>query len=164
VRGKRVALLAALLCGLATGCRVARPVNEIARITYTSTAGSILPELQWHEEIAIMPEKVVLSRSGTVEASEVNAGSWEVAVDAGVVAALFEQLAAVDCATVTRVEPEDSPDGGSTESYQILYVGGATCSLYFDPGTTYTNGVLIVQPIREFIATLNVPVDAGRYK
>ena len=161
MKGKRVAMLAALLCGLATGCQAARPGNEIAQITYTSTAGSILPPLQWHEEIAIMPEKVVLSRNGRVEESEVNAGSWEVAVEAETVAALFEQLAAVDCTTIKRVEPDDPPDGGDSESYRIAYAGGATCSLDYDPGTTYTNGDRIVNPIRVFLANLDLPASAA---
>jgi hypothetical protein len=160
VKGKRVAMLAALLCGLATGCRAARPVNEIAQITYTSTAGPILPELQWHEEIVIMPEKVVLSRNGRVEESEVNAGSWEVAVDAEAVATLFEQLSAVDCATIKRVEPDDPPDGGHSESYRITYASGIPCSLDYDPGATYTNGELIVEPIRVFLANLDLPASA----
>jgi hypothetical protein len=165
VKGKRVAMLAALLCGLATGCRAARPVSEIVRITHTSTAGPILPELQWYEEIAIMPEKVVLSRNGRVEESEVNAGSWEIAVDAEAVTTLFEQLAAVDCATIKRIEPDDPPDGGDSESYRITYASGTTCSLDYAPGTTYTNGELVVDPIRVFLANLDLPATAtSRHK
>jgi hypothetical protein len=165
VKGKRVAMLAALFCGLATGCRAARPVKEIIQISYTSTAGSILPELQWQEEITITPEKVVLTRSGRVEASEVNAGSWDLAVDGVTVAALFERLTAVECATLVRVEPDDAPDGGYTEGYRIAYAGGAACSLVYDPGTTYTNGQLVVEPVQAFIAALPLPAEAtSRYR
>jgi hypothetical protein len=67
----------------------------------------------------------------------------------------------VDCATVKRVEPDDQPDGGGTESYTIAYARGKECSLVYDPGTTYTNGELLVQPIVLFIQSLALPFDAA---
>jgi hypothetical protein len=81
------------------------------------------------------------------------------------IATLFEQLAAVDCATIKRVVPDDVPDGGGTESYTIAYTRGKACSLVYDPGTTYTNGDLLVKPIDLFIQSLTLPADAAsRYQ
>ena len=117
-------------------------MKDIAKVSYTSDAGTILPELQWHEQIVITKNKVSLARNGRTADTQINAGSWEIPVDAQKIAALFEQLATVDCATINRVEPDDVPDGGGTESYTIAYARGKECSLVYDPGTTYTNGEL----------------------
>ena len=125
-----------------------------------------MPELQWHEQIVITKSKVSLTRNGRVADTQINAGSWEIPVDAqNVSQALFEQLATVDCATIKRVAPDDVPDGGGTESYTIAYARGKACSLVYDPGTTYTNGELLVKPIKLFIQSLTLPADAaGRYQ
>jgi hypothetical protein len=136
-------------------------MNEITQITYTSDAGTILPELQWHEQIIITRSKMSLSRNGRVADTEVNAGSWEFAADEQTVQALFEQLATIDCAALKRVAPDDPPDGGSTESYTITFARGKECSLVYDPGTTYTNGELLVKPIQTFIRSLVLPADAA---
>lgn len=102
-----------------------------------------------------------LTRSGRVANTEVNAGSWDFAADERTVQALFEQLATIDCAAIKRVAPDDVPDGGGTESYTIAYARGKACSLAHDPGTTYTNGELLVKPIKLFIQSLILPTDAA---
>lgn len=163
MRGKGIVMLAALLCGMITGCRRTARV-EVVRVVYRSDAGPVLPELAWHEEVTITPGKVTFSRSGSVAESEINAGSWEVAVDAAEVSELFARLAAVDCATLERIEPDDPPDGGHTESFTLTYAGGGTCELRFDPGATYRNGALIVEPVRAFMERLELPAEAvSRY-
>ena len=140
-------------------------MNDITQVSYTSDAGTILPELQWHEQIVITKSKVSLTRNGRVADTQINAGSWEIPVDAERVQTLFEQLATVDRSTVKRVAPDDVPDGGGTESYTIAYARGKACSLVYDPGTTYTNGELLVKPIKLFIQSLTLPADAaGRYQ
>ena len=140
-------------------------MNSITQVSYTSDSGTILPELQWHEQIVITKSKVSLARNGRVAGTQVNAGSWEIPVDAQQIAKLFEQLATVDCATIKQVEPDDVPDGGGTESYTIVYARGEECSLMYDPGTTYTNGELLVKPIDLFIQSLTLPADAwSRYQ
>ncbi len=136
-------------------------MNEITQITYTSEAGTILPELQWHEQISITRSKVSLTRNGRVANTEVNAGSWEVAADERQVLALFEQLAKIDCAAIKRVAPDDPPDGGDTVNYTIVFARGKACSLVYDPGTTYTDGELLVTPIQAFIRSLVLPADAA---
>jgi hypothetical protein len=120
-----------------------------------------LQELQWHEQIIITKSKVSLTRNGRVADTQTNAGSWEIPVDAERVQTLFEQLTTVDCATIKRVAPDDPPDGGSTESYTITFARGKGCSLVYDPGTTYTNGELVVKPIKLFIQSLILPTDAA---
>jgi hypothetical protein len=149
----------------AAGCSTVEPMNNVTQVSYTSDSGTILPELQWHEEIVIAKSKVSLTRNGRVADTQINAGSWEIPVDAQKIAALFEQLATVDCATIKQVAPDDVPDGGGTESYTIAYARGKECSLVYDPGTTYTDGELLVKPIKLFIQNLNLPVDAAsRYQ
>jgi len=136
-------------------------MNNITQVSYTSDAGTILPELQWHEQISITRSKVSLTRNGRVADTRVNAGSWEFAADERKVQALFEQLATIDCAAIKRVAPDDPPDGGSTESYTIAYERGKECLLVYDPGTTYTNGELVVKPIQAFTRSLVLPADAA---
>ena len=140
-------------------------MNDIAQVSYTSDAGTILPELQWHEQIVITRSKVSLTRNGRVADTQINAGSWEIPVDAQKIAALFEQLATVDCSTIKRVAPDDVPDGGGTETYAIVNARGKGCSLVYDPGTTYTNGELLVKPIAVFLQSLTPPAEAAsRYQ
>jgi hypothetical protein len=159
VKSKLLIILAAIFC--ATSCNTAGPMNAIAEVTYTSDAGTILPESQWHEQIVITKSKVSLTRNGRVAGTQVNAGSWEISVHVQEIAKLFEQLAPVDCATIKRVVSDDVPDGGGTESYTITYVRGKECSLVYDPGTTYTHSELLVKPLKLFIRSLALPADAA---
>lgn len=148
-----------------TSCNTVRHMNNITQISYTSDSGPVLPELQWYEQIVITKNQVSLTRNGKVENSEINAGSWNFAVDEQKVTALFEQLEGVDCSTIKRVEPDVSPDGGHTESYTIVYSNNETCSLIYDPGTTYTNGNLLVSPIKIFMHNISFPAEASsRYQ
>jgi hypothetical protein len=151
-------------CGLMAGCSQAGKMSDISRITYTIDSGTILPELQWHEAITITEQGVTLTRSGKSNDSQVNAGSWEVVADAQGIKALFDQLAGVDGSTIQRVEPQDAPDGGETQTYTIAYGRDKELSLVLDPGTTYTNGELLVDPIKDFIQALDISEEAiNRY-
>ena len=76
-------------------------------------------------------------------------------------ASLFDQLGAVDCARLKRIEPDDPPDGGGVESFEIVYANGKKCILTYDAGVTYTDGALIVAPIRAFVRGLTLPADAA---
>ena len=67
-------------------------MNDITQGSYTSEAGTILPELQWHEQ-TITKGTVPLTRNGRVADTQINTGSWEIPVDAQRVVVFFEQLA-----------------------------------------------------------------------
>jgi hypothetical protein len=140
-------------------------MNDISQISYTSDSGPLSSELQWHEKIIITKNRVSLTRNGRATDTEINEGAWEFAVDEQKVTTLFEQLEAINCATIKRIEPEDPLDGGGTESYTIVYAGDRTFSLVYDPGTTYTDGELIVKPVEVFIQGFRLPAEAAsRYK
>ncbi|MDY0170281.1 MAG: hypothetical protein RBS80_27300 [Thermoguttaceae bacterium] len=140
-------------------------VKEIDQVSYTSSSGPILPELQWHEEIVISRQRATLSRNGRVAETEVNAGSWECSIDEAAVTALFAQLAAVDFAAIRRNEPEDPPDGGDTESYVLRHTDSTEFALWVEPGVTYTHGELITSPVDAFIRRLDFPAEsANRYR
>ena len=64
-------------------------MNNVTQVSYTSDAGTILPELQWHEQIVITKNRVSLARDGRTADTQINAGSWEIPVDAQKIAALF---------------------------------------------------------------------------
>ncbi len=134
---------------------------KISQVIYTAGSGTILPKLQWSERFTITGDSVSLTRTGKVNDTAVNAGTWEFAADAQAVAALFAQLAAVDCARLKRIEPDDPPDGGGAESFEIAYANGKKCVLTYDAGVTYTGGELIVAPIRAFARALTLPADAA---
>lgn len=157
-------MIAALFCACMAGCETADSMSDISQVIFTSGAGTILPELQWGEQIIIARDKVSLTRSGATGDTQVNAGSWEIVVEAQKVTALFEQLKAVDCSIIRRVEPDDPPDGGGSQSYTVVYANGEKCTLLYDPGTTYANGDLIARPVDEFIESLELPAAANRYK
>jgi hypothetical protein len=160
-----LAILVAGICAWLVGCTAVNSMNKITQVSYTSDAGSILPELQWHEQIVITASGVSLARTGRVAETQINAGTWVVPVERLRIAALFRQLEAVDCAGIRRIAPADPPDGGVTVSYTVAYGRGRECSLLYDPGATYTNGELLVEPIESFIRALAVPADAAqRYR
>ena len=163
IKGLRLCFLV-IACGLLAACNQAGRMNEISRVAYTIDSGTILPELQWYEAITITEEGVSLTRNGKADDSQVNAGSWQIVADEQAVKALFDQLQGVDGSTIQRVEPQDAPDGGQTQTYSIAYGGDKELSLVFDPGTTYTNSELLVKPIETFIQALDIPEEAtNRY-
>ncbi|KPL72067.1 hypothetical protein ADN00_16460 [Ornatilinea apprima] len=139
-------------------------MNELIEVTYTSDAGSILPELQWHEEIIVNEDAVTFLRNGKTPDTKVNAGTWNVQTDEKTLQALFSALKNVDCANIKRIEPTDPPDGGGTETYILRFADETTCSLYFDPGTSYENGDFVVKPVQNFMQALAFPPEAlNRY-
>jgi len=158
-------MLAALFCSCVAGCRTVRYMKDISQVSYTSESGTILPELQWYERIVITRNKVTLARNGKETNTEVNAGTWEFAVDEQKVTAFFEQLEAIDCSSIKKVEPDQPTVGGGTETYSIVYAGDKTFYLRYGQGTTYTDGMLIAKPIDRFIESLTFPDGAAnRYK
>jgi hypothetical protein len=157
-------LLTAALSIWIAGCGARRDMDAVVEVTVTSDSGPILPELQWHERIIITADGATLSRNGRVSDTAVNAGTWEIAVDAEATRALFAQLAAVDCTAIRRVEPDDPPDGGGAVRYEIGRASGARCILAYDPGVTYTGGDRIATPVQAFVRDLALPEAAARYR
>jgi hypothetical protein len=157
--GKRIHLqcMFLILGLLMAGCAKAEPMKKITSVVYTSGSGSILPELQWHEQITISRDKAVLTRSG---GSQVNAGTWELVLDPAEVRTLFDQLQAVDRAGIRRSEPQDPPDGGGTESFGLVLGDSGEFWMIYDPGVTYSNDTALVQPIRTFLKGLAFPEAA----
>ncbi len=152
-------LLIFSLCLVLAGCQTEQPMtNTVEQVIYTADSGPVLPELQWHEERVITRTAVTLTRNGRVAATQINAGAWAVPVDA---AALLDELAAVDCASLTRVEPADPPDGGGTVSYTLVFADGDPCVLTFDPGVTYTGSEAITAPVQALLQTLPWPPEAA---
>ena len=159
--GKLLVIWSAILSMCLPGCKSEGYLPDISRISYTSDSGTILPELQWHEEIVITKGRVSLSRNGRTPDTKVNAGSWDFPVDEARVAALFDQLKAVDVPAIKRIEPEVQPDGGDSESFIILYARDGKLTLDYGQGATYTNDALLVEPIRAFLKSLNLPPQAA---
>ena len=161
---KLLLFLMLIACGFLAGCRPVETMDDISGIVYTIDSGTILPELQWHEAITITKQGATLIRNGKVDETQVNAGTWVIPVDEQEVEALFQQLETVDCSTIQRIEPEDAPDGGETETYMSAYGNGMERNLEFNPGVIYTDSELLVGPIEEFIQSLEIPDEArNRY-
>ena len=150
-----------LILVLLSGCSTEQHMKEITQISYTSDSGALLPELQWHEEYVITDGAVTFSRNGKVAETEVNAGTWQIALHEQQTAELFKQLEAVNIAAIERVEPQDAPDGGGSASYAVVYAGGKTFNLYFDAGVVYTNSEPLLDPINQFIQNLVLPAEAA---
>ncbi|MDY7080119.1 MAG: hypothetical protein SXV54_24830 [Chloroflexota bacterium] len=161
----RLFLVLALLCSCISGCKRARYLEDISQVSYTEESGTILPELQLYERIVITRDRVTLSRNGKTPDTEINEGVWEFEVDEQKVTAFFEQLEAIDCSSIEKVEPDEPTLGGGTETYSIVYAGDEKFYLGYGQGTTYTNGRLIVDPIEAFIRSLEFPAGAAsQYK
>ena len=154
-----------LLIFFLTGCKKADKMPTISQLTYVSISGTLLPELQWHEEFIIRSDSITFTRSGNSNTSNVNTGSWQVPFDPATLSTLFETLKNVDLSKIDRIEPVDQPDGGGSDSYALTYSNGKTWSLEYTNGATYINGEWISQPVQEFIKGLQLPSEAvSRYK
>ncbi len=165
MQGKWILVLIILTGVLLAGCQAEEAMKpELTRIVYTSAAGTILPELQWFESFTITPGRVTLTRSGRTADTQVNAGSWDIAVEQQATADLFAALHGVNCAALRRVEPQDAPDGGGTESYTLGYADGGECELLFDPGVTYPTSEAVTAPVQSFLQGLALPAGSDRYK
>lgn len=147
------------------GCAKADGMPKLSEISYVAESGTILPELQWHEEYLITREGVTFIRTGNTAATEVNSGQWVLEADGAGLAALFDTLGVVDLDAITRIEPADEPEGGGTESYTLTFKDGKVFSLYYTPGADYQNGDQIVEPVQAFLQGLSLPSDAAnRYQ
>jgi len=135
---------------------------RLSHIIYTYDSGSILPELQRHDEIIIRRGQVELRRSGKTPDTRVNAGRWQLAADQAALCALFAQLEGVNCSKLRRVEPLDAPDGGPTTSYTLVYASGKSCALVYNPGVIYTGGEAVTAPLETFMRGLKLPPEMGR--
>lgn len=159
-RNCRLVLLI-FVCTLLAGCETEVSMPTIEQVRYTADSGPVLPELQWHEEITISATGVNLVRNGRTPDTRVNVGTWVIAIGADEISTLFRQLQVVECDRLQRVEPDDSPDGGGTVTYEIMYTDGKTCELVYDPGVTYTHGEQVSEPVRAFIQGLTIPLEAS---
>jgi hypothetical protein len=153
-------VIAILLCMMLPACRRVRYLHEISQVTYTSRAGTILPEMQWYEEIVITPNQITLHRNGMTPDTMINEGDWTWTPDAAEVRAFFATLEAIDCSTIRRVEREPQ-EGGGTETYTIVYAGGKTFQFAEGDEVTYADSWLLWKPIKEHIAQMDMPQEAG---
>lgn len=162
----KVSSISSLLLLLAlSSCQKAESMHKISQITYVSESGTILPELQWHEEFIIQQNSITFTRTGNADSTDINAGSWSLPSDSTALAVLFETLENIDLSKIERIEPVDQPDGGGSLFYQFTFSDGKTWSLDYTNGVTYTNGEWITLPVEDFINTLQLPLEAAnRYK
>jgi len=155
-----ISLSSLLIYIFLTGCETEPKMTRISQITYSSDAGTILPELQWHEEYQITPEEITFKRNGKALDTMVNEGSWSMDVDEDVLKNLFDQINGVNLSSLERIEPTDIPEGGGSESIQIKLDNGKEFDFSFTPGVRYTNEELILKPLEEFIQNLSLPLEA----
>ena len=134
---------------------------RLSHVIHTFDSGSILPELQRHDEIIIRRGQVELRRSGKTPDTRVRAGCWQLTADQAALRALFAQLESVDCSKLRRMEPCDAPDGGHTTSYTFVYASGKSCALVYNPGVTYTGGEAVTAPLETFVRGLKLPPEMG---
>lgn len=143
-----------------TGCETEQNMTTVNQITYSSDVGTILPELQWHEEYLITPEGITFKRNGKARDTMVNEGSWSLDVNDDVLNDLFDQLNEVNLSSLERIEPTDIPEGGGSKNIFVRMENGKEFTFSFTPGVSYTNEELILKPIEEFINSLSLPAEA----
>ena len=155
----------ALFCLCLPGCRRVKYIKDISQVTITEQSGTILPELQLYQEIVISRDRVTLHRNGRTDNTEVNEGDWELGVDEAELATFLAHLESTNCSSIRRIEPAELDIGGDSRSYNIVYAGGKEFYLGYGRGVTYTNGELLVEPIKEFVKNLDFPNDSAmQYK
>jgi hypothetical protein len=140
-------------------------VGNVTEVTYDVWSGPIA--MPYTEEYVISGTSVRLTRTGTSGTAppgqKFNAGTWEFDVDPEDVARLFEQLQAVDWASIVALPREDpAPIGGGTALYKVTCEDDSSAALWYGEGRRYTNGKPVTDPIEKFIANLTLPEDAAR--
>lgn len=139
--------------------------KQLTGIIYTYHTGPVLPEAQFAEQFIISREGVEFTRNGMAENSLINSGAWQIPAEEQFIQELFDRLQLIQCKEIKRIEPVDTPDGGYTVSYEMVYVDGSRCGLMYDPGVEYIGGEAVTNPVTNFIATINLPSDAvSRFK
>jgi len=172
--------LALLLCSCLrdgdTGNQSARPtltpksrsplecVGNVTEVTYDVWSGPI--SMPYTEEYVISETGVRLTRTGTSGSAppgqKFNAGTWEFDVDPEDVARLFEQLQAVDWASIVALSQEEpAPIGGGTALYKVTCEGDSSAALWYGEGRRYINGRVVADPIEKFIVNLRLPDNAS---
>ena len=142
-------------------CSKDTQMKKIVQVTYTSSSGSILPELQWTEKISLSPDGSSFTRTGKIDKSEVNAGIWTISIDESSLNTLFSSLQVLNCKNLKRMEPQDPADGGVQEIFIIAYQNGEVCELNYETGVSYVNGDVYGGLIRKFVTHLSIPVEAA---
>ena len=139
-------------------------VGNVTEVTYDVWSGPIA--MPYSEEYVISKTGVRLTRTGTSGSAppgqKFNAGTWEFDVDPEDVARLFEQLQAVDWASIVALPREDpAPMGGGTALYKVTCEGDSSAALWYGEGRRYTNGRQVTDPIEKFIVNLRLPDNAS---
>ena len=134
-------------------------MKNISSITCIIDSGSILPEMQSHSEYLITPQRLTLTRRGKSADTQIIEGQWAYPLDKQLQQELFDLAAEKRCREYERVESADPPDGGETMNIIITYADDDTCTLFYDPGTTYRGADELVERIRQIIQSLD-PVSA----
>ncbi len=139
-------------------------MQTMTMVRYSLDSGPLLPERQWHEEITITQNAVVIKRNGKIAETKVNAGSWDVPVDAVRATEFLRELGLFDWSSLKRIESVDAPEGAGIISYEFVFSNGKSQSLYYDPGTTYQNDTWLRKLVDDFILQLEIPFAAkSRY-
>ncbi len=128
-------------------------MSDIERLIYISEAGSILPELQWYEEITVSRGKLCSAERKNIRHRVSTPAVGPSSLKRERVERLFSRLAGFDRSVLRRLEPEISPDGGSRECFTLVYRDGRDCTVSLDPGVTYTGAEGFVETVREFLKT-----------
>jgi len=144
----------ALLIFSMMGCGMKNKDNTIVKIEYMIESGPILTALQANEQYVVSRDGVAWSKEGRTDGKQVAEGAGEFEVEMEKIDALFDQLQHFKCSTAERVEPQDEPDGGFSESFVFHYNSGDICYLYYTPGVRYQYAEQAVQSIREFVYSL----------
>lgn len=153
-------LLLFLAAVLLAGCGKADDMTKLLEITLSAEAGTIQPDLQWHEETIITRDSVTFKRSGKVDGTQVNQGVWQVNANRADIAELFATLEAVDLSSIKAIEPDEIPEGGGSTYYLLTFADGGSFSLNYTPGMDYENGSLVTAPLDAFLEGLSLPKDA----
>jgi len=141
--------------GLLSACGLEDAMPEVSHITYTLDPGAILPEHRAQVEYLIKSDGILLSIQGRSVDTQVIEGQWKYPVDEQVVRDLFDLAAEKRCSDYKRIESPIPPDGGGSETILLSYSNGETCSLYYDPGTTYTGAEDLIESIRQIVRSLD---------
>jgi hypothetical protein len=162
---KLVYILIILL--LITACPSSRnpSVPNVAAITYRETSGPISADTAWDELYTVSTTDLTFVRTGYSALTTINTGTWTINTYGPNEAKLFSDLSSIDVYNVKKTGQDSLPVGAGIKDYTIRYTNGEIREVIVGDGSTYNNVELITTPINNYIADINLPVDASqRYR
>ena len=133
--------------------------RDITKVSITTYSGTVAPEYQYKEVLSITMDEVTFTRTGSVDDTKVNEGTWSTPANKEAVKIMFSQLEKKNFFWIMQIWFIPSRTGDGYRTYEIEYGKGKTFTLDQDLGKDYINIRIIKDPIDNFFDYQDYPSE-----